>query len=124
MRDNIKKLLASKVVSNYKISKDTKIARMTLSDYATGKSNIGNMKLDHADTLNKYYEEEIMIKELGINLEEITKAKDEFNSWSGTATLFIDFEDGETWTSVEDIPTYRSKNIYSIVSKDTMFGPN
>src|SRR5699024_2070576 len=53
-----------KKVSNYKISKDTGIRQSTLSDYATGKSDIGNMKLDHAEMLNKYYKEEVEMKEI------------------------------------------------------------
>lgn len=55
IKKNIKKLLESKEISNYRISKDTGVAQMTLSDYATGKSKIGNMKLDHALVLNEYY---------------------------------------------------------------------
>jgi len=55
MKDNIKKLLIADNPSNYRISKDTGIAQTTLSDYATGKSDIGNMKLDHALKLNGYY---------------------------------------------------------------------
>lgn len=42
-------------VSNYQISKDTKISQMTLSKYATGKSELGNMTLDNAIKLNDYY---------------------------------------------------------------------
>ena len=57
MKENIKKLLESKEISNYRISKDTGIAQTTLSDYASGKSDIGNMKLDHAIKLNQYWEE-------------------------------------------------------------------
>lgn len=55
IKDNIQALLASKDISNYKISKETGIAQTTLSDYSTGKSQIGNMKLDHAIKLNEYY---------------------------------------------------------------------
>lgn len=55
MKENIKKLLKSKEVSKYRISKETGIAQTTLSDYATGKSDIGNMKLDHALKLNEFY---------------------------------------------------------------------
>ena len=54
IKNNIKKLLESKEVSNYRISKDTGIASMTLSDYATGKTKIGSMRLDHAIKLNDY----------------------------------------------------------------------
>jgi|SRR5690625_918454 len=55
MRKNIRKLLASEVVSNYRIHKDTGISQATLSDYATGKSDLGNMKLNIAEKLNDYY---------------------------------------------------------------------
>lgn len=55
MRDNITKLLKDGLISKYKISKDTGISQSTLSDYSTGKSDIGNMKLSHAEILNKYY---------------------------------------------------------------------
>lgn len=61
IKRNIKMLLASEEISNYKISKETGIAQTTLSDYATGKSSIGNMKLDHAIKLNKYYKEKIKL---------------------------------------------------------------
>lgn len=54
MKNNIAQLLNSDI-SKYRISKDTGIAQSTLSDFATGKSKIGNMKLDHAITLNDYY---------------------------------------------------------------------
>ncbi|WP_227995172.1 hypothetical protein [Oceanobacillus sp. CFH 90083] len=55
MKENIKNLLESEEVSNYKISKETGIAQTTLSDYASGKSKIGNMKLDHALKLYEFY---------------------------------------------------------------------
>lgn len=124
MKNNIKKLLGLEKPSNYKISKDTDISQATLSDYSTGKSDIKNMKLDHAIKLNNYYEVIIMTKELGINLDEITEAKDEFNSWSGNAVLWIDFEDGKVWTDVSETPTYNADSIYSIVGKDDTVDPN
>jgi len=55
LKESIMKLLTSEHISNYKISKETGIAQTTLSDYATGKSKIGNMKLDHALKLNEFY---------------------------------------------------------------------
>ena len=55
MKESIMKLLTSENISNYQISKATGIAQTTLSDYATGKSKIGNMKLDHALKLYDYY---------------------------------------------------------------------
>lgn len=54
IKKNIEALLESKI-SNYRISKATGIAQTTLGDYTTGKSKIGNMKLDHAITLNDFY---------------------------------------------------------------------
>lgn len=55
MKESIMKLLTSKHISNYQISKATGIAQTTLSDYTTGKSKIGNMKLDHALKLYDFY---------------------------------------------------------------------
>lgn len=55
MKDNVEKLLLSKQVSNYRIYKDTGIAQSTLSDLLNGKTQIGNMKIDHIITLNEYY---------------------------------------------------------------------
>lgn len=55
IKENIKSLLESEKISNYKISKETGIAQTTLSDYATGKSDINNMKLGHALKLNEFY---------------------------------------------------------------------
>lgn len=55
MKELIKKLLNSEHISNYQISKATGIAQSTLSDYALGKTKIGNMKLDHALKLYEYY---------------------------------------------------------------------
>lgn len=54
IKNNIEELFNSDV-SNYQISKDTKISQMTLSKYATGKSELGNMTLDNALKLNDYY---------------------------------------------------------------------
>jgi len=61
IKQAIKTLLMSDI-SNYKISKEVGIAQTTLGDYTTGKSKLGNMKLDHAMKLYEYYtknEEEI-----------------------------------------------------------------
>lgn len=62
MKENIERLLNNESISNYRISKDTGIAQSTLNDYTKkeGKSKIGNMKLDHAITLNNYYLKETM----------------------------------------------------------------
>jgi len=54
IKNNIEALFKSRI-SNYKISKATGIAQTTLGDYSTGKSKIGNMKLDHAEKLNEFY---------------------------------------------------------------------
>src|SRR5690625_6830054 len=59
IKRDIKNLLESKEIKNYRISKETGIAQTTLSDYATGKSKIGNMKLDHALKLYDFYKKEM-----------------------------------------------------------------
>lgn len=53
MKSNIKKLF--KITTNYQISQGTGIAQTTLGRYTSGNSKVGNMKLDHAITLNNYY---------------------------------------------------------------------
>lgn len=78
MKENIEKLLKSGMVSNYRISKDTGIIQTTLSSYATGKSNIGNMKLDHAILLNDYYTKNW--KEKVEEMETIKMVIDEVNA--------------------------------------------
>lgn len=55
IKENIKNLLESEEVSNYKISKETGIAQTTLSRFARKESDIGNMSLDNALKLNDYY---------------------------------------------------------------------
>lgn len=54
IKDNIRKLLDSEI-SNYRIYKDIGIAQSTLSDLKNGKSKVGDMKLDTALKLNRYY---------------------------------------------------------------------
>src|SRR5690625_805821 len=56
MINNIKTLLSSDLLSNYKISKETGIAQSTLSDFTNGKIEIENMRLKYALLLNKVYE--------------------------------------------------------------------
>lgn len=53
IKQNIKRLFET--TTNYKISNETDIAQTTLGRYTSGNSKIGNMKLDHAITLNNYY---------------------------------------------------------------------
>jgi len=55
IKENIRTLLESEEISNYKISKETGIAQTTLSRFARGESDIGNMSLDNALKLNEYY---------------------------------------------------------------------
>src|SRR5690625_3112570 len=55
MIDNIKTLLNSSLVSNYRISQVTGIAQSTLSDFTNGKVKIENMRLKHALKLKDLY---------------------------------------------------------------------
>lgn len=55
IKKNIEKLF--ELETNYKIWQETGIAQSTLSDLKNGKAELGNMKLDHAVTLNNYYKE-------------------------------------------------------------------
>lgn len=73
IKQAIKTLLMSDI-SNYKISKEVGIAQTTLGDYTTGKSKLGNMKLDHAMKLYEYYtknEEEIEMMNIINQFKEV-----------------------------------------------------
>ena len=54
IKENIKNLLQSEI-SNYRIHKETCVAQSTLSDLKSGKSKLGNIKLDVALKLNEFY---------------------------------------------------------------------
>ena len=54
IKDNIEKLMQSEI-SNYRIHKETGVAQSTLSDLKSGKSKLGNIKLDVALKLNEFY---------------------------------------------------------------------
>jgi DNA-binding Xre family transcriptional regulator len=89
IKRNIKVLLDHQGISNYRIHKETGIAKMTLSDLANGKSEIGNMKLDHALKLNEFYKK----------LEEenkMEKVKFEGREYTLTQDAYLDGLPGET----------------------------
>jgi len=54
IKENIENLLQSEI-SNYRIHKETGVAQSTLSDLKSGKSKLGNVKLDVALELNDFY---------------------------------------------------------------------
>jgi len=54
IKENIEKLMQSEI-SNYRIHKETGVAQSTLSDLKSGKSKLGNIKLDVALKLNEFY---------------------------------------------------------------------
>src|SRR5699024_8611145 len=54
VKKNIEALL-NLGITNYRIHKNTDVAESTLSDLKKDKSKIGNLKLDHALSLNSYY---------------------------------------------------------------------
>ena len=55
IKENITELIKMKTPSNYAIYRETGIAQSTLSDLKNGKTKVGNLKLDVALKLNKYY---------------------------------------------------------------------
>ena len=54
IKENIEKLMQSEI-SNYRIHKETGVAQSTLSDLKSGKSKLGNVKLDVALKLKDFY---------------------------------------------------------------------
>lgn len=112
IKQAIKTLLMSDI-SNYKISKEVGIAQTTLGDYTTGKSKLGNMKLDHAMKLYEYYtknEEEInmsyalkQIKGIALpgswelaGMEIITELDDTNEIVEEMARLYVEEQNDET----------------------------
>ena len=71
IKQNIKRLFET--TTNYKISNETDIAQTTLGRYTSGNSKIGNMKLDHAITLNNYYIKNKEMLEMENIVNEIRK---------------------------------------------------
>jgi hypothetical protein len=67
MKTAIEFLLFRSDVSNYKIAKETGIGQNVLSNYFTGKADIGNMSLDNAEILYNHFKGlvEKMEKEFG-----------------------------------------------------------
>lgn len=62
MKSNIMKLLDDKTFSNYRISKETGVPQTTLSRFARRESEIGNMSLENAIKLNKFYLQKVLKK--------------------------------------------------------------
>src|SRR5699024_1620893 len=122
MIGNIKKLLASDLVSNYKISKETGIRQSTLSDYARGVSKIENMRLEHAQKLNDYYIK--LIKETyNMDIRSLDIAAIDFNDHPGPARIYYDKDDGKFNTSiylndVQMTQTSSTDNYVAIINKN------
>lgn len=55
MKQSIEYLLFNSGITNYRIFKETGIAQSNLSDYTTGKTDIGRMPLDNAIKLHNYF---------------------------------------------------------------------
>src|SRR5690625_1020353 len=77
MIDNIKILLNSLLISNYRISQVTGIAQSTLSDFTNGKVKVENMRLKYALKLNDFYTKNKEILEMEKEIKELfTDAKE------------------------------------------------
>lgn len=143
IKQAIRTLLMSDI-SNYKISKEVGIAQTTLGDYTTGKSKLGNMKLDHAMKLYEYYtknEEEInmsyalkQIKEIALpgswelaGMEVITGLDDTKEIVEEMAHLYVKGENyGETASQyilrkLEDEDRVKEADAYEEEADDIMW---
>lgn len=77
MIDNIKILLNSSLISNYRISQVTGIAQSTLSDFTNGKVKVENMRLKYALKLNDLYTKNKEVLEMEKEIKELfTDAKE------------------------------------------------
>jgi len=57
MKKEIEWLIFNSGITRYRIYKDTGVSQSTLSDYTTGKTDIGRMPLDTAQALYDYVKE-------------------------------------------------------------------
>lgn len=59
-----------------------------------------------------------------LKIEGLEQARHEFNNWSGNAVIFVDFGDMTAWCRVSEIPSYHSKSIIAIATKDNLYESN
>lgn len=118
IKEAIESLLSSHI-SNYKISKDVGIAQTTLGDYTTGKSKLGNMKLDHAMKLYDYYlknEEDIKMREIFNEIDERFYAGGETPPNEKSSKYAMYYE------SIEDIEEVEAfEDMYDVKIEDVNF---
>ncbi len=82
--------------TSYKVAKDLGINNRTVNRYQNGESPIGNMSLETASKIFKYYLKE----RIQMNLESLETAIKDFNDWEKGARIYVDLRDGYFNTDV------------------------
>src|SRR5690625_2060817 len=54
-------------------------------------------------------------------LKNLEQARKHFNEWQGNAAIFVDFEEMEAWTIVEENINYHDEHVVCIIDKDNWF---
>lgn len=98
IKKNIEELLFNSGISGNKIANESGVPQSTVSRFLTGESKLGNMKLDHAITLNDYY---IKLKgEIEMNyLVTATKHENFVNDYGMEMEEMIMLESGRAYSS-------------------------
>lgn len=55
-----------------------------------------------------------------LKIEGLEQARQEFNNWSGSAVIFVDFGDMTAWCRVSEIPSYHARSIVAVAAKDDL----
>lgn len=59
-----------------------------------------------------------------LKIEGLEQARQEFNNWSGSAVIFVDFGDMTAWCRVSEIPSYHANSIVAVAGKDDLHERN
>ena len=109
MKKAIEYLLLKSDVTNYQISKATGIGQNVLSNYAIGKSSIGNMSLNNALKIHEFYKE--MLKTMENEFGSVTVEGKEYTLVQKAHLDYINIPHGEIARLVGDF--YRANALDS-----------
>jgi len=98
-----------------------KIQEYAEKEGRTSTNFIENIVTREIDELTRKYSKKV-------NYDSIVKAAEEFNSWSGSASVMLDKSDGEVWTDVfaddNEFKRYHSASIMCLYGKNATHNRN
>jgi len=59
-------------------------------------------------------------EECKVEIRNLDLARKQFNNWQGNATIFIDLEEREAWTIVEEDINYHDQHVIRLIDKDNL----